>query len=73
MRCNGLPTTSTAAERARLHDAAVRFEALLFEAALEPFAKALGFFGEVATAAGAVALARAQRGGLAAGIERALE
>jgi len=51
----------------------VRFEALLFEAALAPFAKSLGFFGELAAGAGALALARASHDALGGRLERAIE
>ena len=73
MRCSASPTTCTAAERSsETREVAVRFEALLFESALKPLAGALGFFGEVALNATAVAMARAGHDPLQRLLERAL-
>lgn len=43
------------------HEAAVRFRAFLFAAALKPMSKSLGFFGDVALDATALALAQHER------------
>ncbi len=73
MRCNASPTTSIAARDVGLlaaeatprklarHEAATRFAALLFGAALKPMSASLGFFGDVALDATALALARRER------------
>jgi len=53
------------------HEVAARFEALLFQAALAPLAKPLGFFGEAALASTALAMAR--RSPLTTTFERLLE
>jgi hypothetical protein len=50
-------------------EAATQFEALLFRIALEPLGKALGFFGDVAVDASALALARGEHR-LSAAFER---
>lgn len=78
MRCSGSPTTCIAAEpppssqaSSGAREAAVRFEAILFKAALEPLVKPLGFFGDVALDGMALSLARRERA-LAATFERLL-
>jgi len=72
MRCSASPTTCIAAEPARTHEVAARFEALLFAAALAPLAKPLGFFGEAALEQTALAMAR-RSSGLTATFERLIE
>jgi hypothetical protein len=67
----GVPSLAGSKE-VRTHEVAVRFEALLFESALKPLAGALGFFGEVALNATAVAMARAGHDPLQRLLERAL-
>jgi hypothetical protein len=70
MKCCASQTTSTAnpvpppqpPHDAR--DAAVAFEALLFQAALKPLSESLGFFGDAATGACAQAIARETHGGI---------
>jgi hypothetical protein len=86
MRCCGSPTTSTADARVeppsssgvRAHDvsdareAAAAFTALLLRIALEPLAKPLGFYGDVAVDACARAMARNDGGHLLGGLAEAL-
>jgi hypothetical protein len=55
-----------------VRDVARRFEALLFASALKPLASSLGFFGETAVDAAALALARDSHDGLGALLERSL-
>jgi hypothetical protein len=70
MKCCASQTTSTAnpapapqpARDAR--EAAVAFEALLFQATLKPLSDSLGFFGDAATGACAQAIARETHGGI---------
>jgi len=76
MRCSGSPTTCIAAEpslpratSSPAKEAATQFEAMLFRIALEPLGKALGFFGDVAVDASALALARGEHR-LSAAFER---
>jgi hypothetical protein len=45
-------------------EAAVAFEALLFQETLKPLSKSLGFFGDAATGACAQAIAREAHGGI---------
>ena len=68
MKCSGSPTICIAPER---HEAATQFEAMLFRIALAPVGKALGFFGDVAVDATALALARSEPR-LASTFERSL-
>jgi|HubBroStandDraft_6_1064221.scaffolds.fasta_scaffold2419897_2 hypothetical protein len=70
----GLPSVQSpsGSEETQPREVAVRFEALLFESALKPLAGALGFFGEVALNATAVAMARAGHDPLQRLLERAL-
>jgi hypothetical protein len=51
MRCSGSPTISIAPERQAQPRAAGVFEALIFARLLEPLAKPLGPFGEIALGA----------------------
>jgi len=67
MRCSELQTTCIAADSGPTsakaspgREAAVQFEAMLFRVALEPLGKSLGFFGDVAIDATALALARGE-------------
>jgi len=55
----------------RAREAAAQFEAVLFQAALAPVAKSLGYFGDVALRSVALTLARRDRA-LAATFERLL-
>ena len=72
MKCSGSPTTCTAANEARARETAAQFEAVLFQAALAPIAKSLGFFGDVAVNQVALTLARRDRT-LAMTFERLLQ
>jgi hypothetical protein len=67
MKCCAPQTTSTANPAAvpqPARDAAVAFEALLFQEALKPLSQSLGFFGDAATGACAQSLAREAHGGI---------
>jgi hypothetical protein len=70
MRCCASSTTSNAKPLTAVqpsHDgrqAAIAFEALLFQETLKPLSQSLGFFGDAATGACAQALARDLHGGL---------
>jgi hypothetical protein len=72
MKCCASQTTSTAEPAAApqptrdAREAAVAFEALLFQEALKPLSQSLGFFGDAATGACAQALARETHGGIVA-------
>lgn len=69
MKCCASQTTSTDKPVA-IHDTATAFEALLFEQALKPVAKPMGFYGDFVVGACANAIARHEHGGLAAHLER---
>ena len=65
MRCSASPTTCTADNAAAVRDVAAQFEGLIFAQMLRPFEKALGSFGQIASAHIGTALGRSHAGGLA--------
>jgi hypothetical protein len=76
MRCCGSPTTSIARsgiDAAAKGEVATRFAALLFEQVFKPLAAPLGFYGDAAVAAASQAVARGERDGLAARLDRLIE
>ena len=77
MKCCGSPTTSTApnvtAAPSRAREVAAQFDALLANAAFEPLATAIGFYGDLVVNAASQAIARGEHGGLTDTLQRAIE
>jgi len=75
MRCNASPTTCNGPkviERTDAREVAAQFDAMLMQAAFEPLASALGFYGDAVVGSVSRNVAEHERGGLAASLEREL-